>query len=485
MTQTLRLPNAINKYTQLMPEMGPTEREELKKDIRHKGVLQAILVDDSTDDILDGRHRWTLWAELINEGVDLPMPDLIRRRFSSEEDKIDVVLSCNAKRRHLTPEQRTEVVLKLRLEYGYTMQKIAEMLTVNIATISRDLASLPDEDRTALAKAVVISANGKQFAGDGYAPRIMYVPGNVALANAQNVVRGNESSETRADQLEALLEKYKVETGQVWYIPSKNSPGDVHRLVCGDTLKSETYDLLFSNGSPDIKAGKARLVITSPPYNQNLDGYHASGKDGQLSTFAARMRDAYSDNKPEDEYRAEQIQMFNVTLAHTTEDAGFFYNHKNRVRDRVISSPQEWLRLQVGWKLRQEIIWDKSSGMGVNSRMFALADERIYWLVKDPTNFYFVDTAEVSNWTTIWKFAAKNEADFSAPFSNELPRRCIMACSELRDIVLDPYSGTGTTITECERLSRIGYGIEISPEYVAGQLGRFAQMGLEPTLAPF
>jgi len=49
--------------------------------------------------------------------------------------------------------------------------------------------------------------------------------------------------------------------------------------------------------------------------------------------------------------------------------------------------------------------------------------------------------------------------------------------------VYDPFLGSGTTLVACEQLGRIGYGMEISPAYVAVTLQRLADMGLEPRLA--
>jgi DNA modification methylase len=41
-------------------------------------------------------------------------------------------------------------------------------------------------------------------------------------------------------------------------------------------------------------------------------------------------------------------------------------------------------------------------------------------------------------------------------------------------IVLDPFSGSGTTLVACENLGRRGRAIEISPGYVAVTLQRMA-----------
>ena len=49
-------------------------------------------------------------------------------------------------------------------------------------------------------------------------------------------------------------------------------------------------------------------------------------------------------------------------------------------------------------------------------------------------------------------------------------------------VVVDPFMGSGTTIVACEQTSRIGYGMEIEPKYVAVTLQRLADMGLEPRL---
>jgi ParB-like chromosome segregation protein Spo0J len=52
--------------------------------------------------------------------------------------------------------------------------------------------------------------------------------------------------------------------------PSVTQPGDVwqigdHRLICGDALKTETYETL-------LDGAKADMVFTDPPYNVPIDG---------------------------------------------------------------------------------------------------------------------------------------------------------------------------------------------------------------------
>lgn len=49
-------------------------------------------------------------------------------------------------------------------------------------------------------------------------------------------------------------------------------------------------------------------------------------------------------------------------------------------------------------------------------------------------------------------------------------------------IVYDPFLGSGTTLVACEQTGRVGYGMEIAPEYVAVCLERLSAMGLEARL---
>ena len=51
------------------------------------------------------------------------------------------------------------------------------------------------------------------------------------------------------------------------------------------------------------------------------------------------------------------------------------------------------------------------------------------------------------------------------------------------DIVADFFLGSGTTLVACERLGRLGRGIELDPGYCAVALERLQGMGLEPRLA--
>ena len=65
-----------------------------------------------------------------------------------------------------------------------------------------------------------------------------------------------------------------------------------------------------------------------------------------------------------------------------------------------------------------------------------------------------------------------------AVYPEELLKIPILATCPKNGIVLDPFSGTGTTVSAALKLGRKGIGIELSPEYL-----KISQRRIQPTLA--
>ncbi len=230
-----------------------------------------------------------------------------------------------------------------------------------------------------------------------------------------------------------------------------------HRLMCGSSLSVTDMQQL-------IGSDLVSLVVTSPPYNQMLDSFKPSGMQKENPAWVERMSKAYDDSMPESEYQEQQLRMFDIVEQYCTNDASFFYNHKIRYRDKYALSPREWLDQLHGWKVRQEIIWDRSSSITLNAKMFMPQDERIYWLIKGE-RFHFNDKARIKAMGTVWRIAPNAEIAVSAPFPIELPQRCIISCAAPEAIILDPYAGTGTTMVAAQNTGRRCFMMEIEPAY--------------------
>jgi len=135
---------------QLMPDLSEDEFAALKADIAERGVLVPVEYDE-LGNILDGHHRVRACEQL---GVT-DWPRMIRAGMSDDE-KAEHALTLNLARRHLSREQRQELVKTLRLR-GWSFPRIGALLGVDHTTALRD-------SRCADAQpAVVTGSDGKQY----------------------------------------------------------------------------------------------------------------------------------------------------------------------------------------------------------------------------------------------------------------------------------------------------------------------------------
>jgi len=124
---------------QLFPNLADDEFAALKADIAERGVLVPVEYDEHGN-ILDGHHRVRACREL---GIkDWPT---VTRGGMDDEAKAEHVLTLNLSRRHLTREQRRELVKRLRVDRGWQLERIAERLGVSVATVHRDTTTFADE----------------------------------------------------------------------------------------------------------------------------------------------------------------------------------------------------------------------------------------------------------------------------------------------------------------------------------------------------
>jgi len=73
----------------------------------------------------------------------------------------------------------------------------------------------------------------------------------------------------------------------------------------------------------------------------------------------------------------------------------------------------------------------------------------------------------MSSTLSVWEVPPESakRVGHPAPFPVELASRVIKLYSYVRDVVLDPFAGSGTTCIAAKRLGRRYVGYEIVPEY--------------------
>jgi site-specific DNA-methyltransferase (cytosine-N4-specific) len=130
-----------------------------------------------------------------------------------------------------------------------------------------------------------------------------------------------------------------------------------------------------------------------------------------------------------------------------------------------------------GWHLRSDIVWYKPNCQpeSVKDRP-TQAHEYVFMFSKSEKYFYNQEVvrepARVSgksrNRRTVWSINTEPypQAHF-ATFPTALVEPCILAATEKKDCVLDPFLGSGTVGQVALKLGRRFVGIELKKEYVA------------------
>ena len=123
-----------------------------------------------------------------------------------------------------------------------------------------------------------------------------------------------------------------------------------------------------------------------------------------------------------------------------------------------------------GWVLRSPIIWhrDKCLPEAVRDRprrsyefVFLFAKNRKYFFNREPLITQNIDE---DVWTISPRSNNNGKLD-TAPFPEELVKRCISIGCPDDGIVMDPFVGSGTTIHAALNMNRHAIGIELSPVF--------------------
>lgn len=224
----------------------------------------------------------------------------------------------------------------------------------------------------------------------------------------------------------------------------------LNKVICGDCLEVMRQ---MSDDSID-------LVVTSPPYNlknSTGNGMKANTKSGKWA--GNPLQNGYThhnDEMPHDQYVEWQRACLTEAMRLLKSDGAIFYNHKWRVQGGLIQDRND---IVSGFPVRQIIIWKRAGGFNFNPGYFVPSYEVIYLIAKPE----FKLAPKKNGYTDVWEFPQEMKNNHPAPFPLGLPLRCIE--STTAQIILDPFSGSGTTALAAKKLGRDYIGIEISPEY--------------------
>jgi DNA modification methylase len=241
-----------------------------------------------------------------------------------------------------------------------------------------------------------------------------------------------------------LRVKWQVESGHLWEFGK-------HRIICGDCTDKDVVEKV-------MRGEKAGMGFFDPPYGISFQS------NGRTATKQFNVLDG--DDKINGDWIPDAVNYLN--------DASALY-----ICTRWDVYPQWKNLISPHIKVKNLIVWDKVDwSSGDLEGDYSPRHEFIFYCVKG--NHKLRGHRE----SNIWAFGAQNKQDYSHPTQKkvELPEFAIKKSSDSGDIVIDWFSGSGTTGIACERLGRQARMIEISAGYVAVTLERFKDLGLEPRL---
>jgi len=231
-------------------------------------------------------------------------------------------------------------------------------------------------------------------------------------------------------------------------------PGDIfrlghNRLMCGDCRAKKDVVALMNGRMAD-------MILTDPPYNVNYEG----GGESKLTI--------QNDSMENDLFLRFLQSVFNVMFSIVKPGGSFYVFHADSEGENFRRAVRE-----AGFKIAQCCIWVKDT--------FVMGRQDYQWKHEPCLYGWKTGAAHFGNadrkQTTVWNFD-KPKANRLHPTMKPIALMAYPITNSTKngDVVVDLFSGSGSTIMACQQTDRIGYGMEIDPKYVAATVRRFMAM---------
>ena len=242
-----------------------------------------------------------------------------------------------------------------------------------------------------------------------------------------------------------------------------------HRLLCGDSLNPASYAKLLGDE-------RAAMIFTDPPYNVPIDG-HVSGKGKirhrEFAVAAGELSEA--------EFVAFLTKVCTL-MAEASRDGALHY---------ICMDWGHLFELLTAGRQAYEVllnicVWTKpNGGMG---GLYRSAHEMVavfkHGKASHRNNVQLGRFGR--NRTNVWSyagssgFARSEDKDLTSwhptPKPVAMVADAILDVTARRDIILDPFLGSGSTLIAAERVGRLCRGIEMDPLYVDLTIRRWQRL---------
>lgn len=395
--------------TDLLPDLSVEEYETLKASIADDGVLVPIVMDQHHE-IVDGKARRRACDEL-----GITNYPTITNHVESETERLQLRLQLNCNRRHLTREQKRDMIAAyLKTDPQIGNRELGEIVGTSKNTV--------DSVRDELERDGVIDHFEKLRGKDK----------KFRNKRRQILTNTEDEADEAADIIDQLPETDKI-------VPFKLAKRKAYRLkrqkereeAAANAPPWNDKDIqLYHSRFQDlpekakIKPGSVRLILTDPPYGKDwLDQWDDLGR----------------------------------RAAEDLEDGGLVIPHSGiHSFDRVLAALGK--HLEFVWLINS--YWTHSANTQYLQRQVILGKWRPIPVFSKGTPRLvggFCDTIHVEG-------QEKEYHDWQQPV--EVFERLIEDFTQPGDLVVDPCGGSFTTAVACYRLKRQFIGCDIDEQCV-------------------
>lgn len=452
----------------------PENYEIIKLNIEREGIIEPLLVNGETHEIISGNLRFQAAKEL-----GITMVPVLYQEIDQEEMDIKSISTNQQRKKSYSEilremkffEQHYQIKKGQRTDLNPEKKKLKEERDNFLKSISRDTQ----------VKLNAIDKMASDLYGEG-------------TKQYKSVLASLDKSKTTLNgQYQTLLDRTRRKHNES-IVPKKYE------------IKSN-WTTIYQKSSEDmseIEGGTINCIITSPPYYQMKD--YGTGKE-QIGM--EESVDKYLDNL---------MGIFTECYRVLRDDGSCFVNINDCVIDgKYQAVPHKFLlrMLDLGFQFNDELLWIKVNPTYTRGPRSVRGHEPIFHFVKsedfyyndewlkdlddpqrqvsygagktDPKVMSYLDYRDgvlktnVSNTAELRK-ESKDKRGFhlthSATFPIDVPSLCALLTTKEEDTILDPFSGTSVVGEFARQTYRYYIGYECKPEFVLAAETRLIKVAI-------
>ncbi len=447
-TEYTMIPMDLITFSSRNPRTEMKGLEELAENIKQHGVLQPVLVrkKDGKFELVVGERRVRASVMAGLRGI----PAIIRDLTDVQTDELRLIE--NIHREDLTNAEKGDAVIALWENYPQeypTFKSIAESLNVKYDTLQmwlRYSRKLSESLRGYVSSSIL---------GEDHARFLLKYDKNIQDELAGVLIKHNlNTTQTRQflkfydeypnDNLDELAQKSKGV--EIVRVSLQKLPEEVGKEVKRIVEEKPKLGLQTEEIKKKRLETFQKTIVKDKERKKNND---------QRETFQSVLPLQHVDtNRKSDSMEelltSESERLIPQSVAHLTEEV------VEQIKETVSLAPGKVERIS-------QIVTEGLSGMHKRLEMFPEKSEKI-----EPKfeKFRTLTDRGVIPYT-VWDFQYRadygGDKGFHGNCSPQIVEQCIWRLTEEGDLVVDPMSGSGTTLDVCRRFNRKCIGYDINP----------------------